>query len=85
MIEFTLFIAPLCIVCESGRAKGSRLIAQGGGLAFYAIGKVTPNIDQVCNVIANKEIEMNGRSGAVRIIGTNRNEKVVDVRQLKLL
>lgn len=82
---FTLFVAPFNIVCEEGRAKGARLIAQGGGFEFYAIGKVQAQIDRVCNVIANKEIEITGHSGKVRMIGMNRNEKVVDIRQLKLL
>lgn len=85
MITFTLIVAPFNIICEAGRAKGARLIARGGGMEFYAIGLVAPVMDRVCNVIVNKEIEVLGSSGKVRMLGTNRNEKTVPERQLKLL
>ena len=85
-MEFTLVMKQKSIECHDGRDKGSRLIAQGDGMKFYIVGAWDKKrAGAICNVIANKAIEVVGTARNVKIVHGATQETKVHPAQLKLL
>jgi len=82
---YTLLIKQKSIICIEGREKGARLLAQGGGMQFYIIGSMGKRSDQICNVIANKAIEVIGTAKNVHIVHGGAQEVKVHPKQIKLI
>lgn len=71
MIEYTLEVKAMSVVCREGRLKGAHKFVTAPGMIFYVIGRPQHRIDLCVNVAINKALE-HGRSAKSVVWPTTR-------------